>query len=138
MTSSQWIVTSRQRDRGILVVDDDETMRQGLVELLSDEGYRVVTAENGADALVELRRLPRFVPGLILLDMTMPVMNGQQFYAEKQQDPALTAIPLVVMSADRHLRQNAAAFGGAYLEKPARRQDILDVVERYVCKDVSS
>jgi CheY-like chemotaxis protein len=131
MASPQRVETSGRHDRGILIVDDDETMRQGLIELLSDEGYQVVAAENGVEGLVELRRLPRFRPRLILLDMTMPVMNGQQFYELKQEDPALKAIPVVVMSADRDLRQKAAAFGGAYLEKPARRQAILDAVERY-------
>jgi CheY-like chemotaxis protein len=125
------MTTPDQRDQVVLVVDDDDTIRHALADILSGEGYLVLTARNGEEALAELRRGSRRRPCLILLDMTMPVMNGQEFYEQKQLDPELMAIPVVIMSAERNLRQRAVSFGGAYLAKPARLAAILDTVERH-------
>ena len=115
----------------MLVVDDDPAIREALADLLGDEGYRVVTAMNGVEALDKLREPSQARPCVILLDLMMPLMNGHQFFAEQQQDKALASIPIVVISADGGVRQKAAAFGGEYLAKPVRIETVLEVVQRH-------
>jgi len=115
----------------ILIVDDDDDVRNTLGELLADEGYTVLTAVHGLDALAKLRRDGQPKPCLILLDLMMPVMTGAEFYAEQQRDPHLAPIPVVVISADGNVRQKAAACGGAYLAKPLRIETVLDAIERH-------
>jgi CheY-like chemotaxis protein len=123
------MVNQQLCERVVLVVDDDAAIRESLADLLGDEGYNVVTAMNGVDALQKLRARVR--PCVILLDLMMPVMNGQQFYIEQQQDPELASIPVVVISADGNVRQKAVPFGGEYLAKPVRIETVLTVVERH-------
>jgi CheY-like chemotaxis protein len=115
----------------ILVVDDDAGIRDSLAALLDDEGYRVVTANDGRDGLTKLRQLAGERPCIILLDLMMPVMNGPQFYAEQQRDPELASIPVVVISADANVRVKAQQFGGEYLAKPVRIEQVLDMVQRH-------
>jgi CheY-like chemotaxis protein len=118
-------------ERLILVVDDDAAIRESLADVLADEGYSVITATNGIDALEKLRAQGKARPCVILLDLMMPLMNGQQFYAEQQLDPLLASIPVVVISADSNVKQKAVPFGGEYLAKPVRVETVLDVVERF-------
>lgn len=117
-------------DRLILVVDDDPDIRDSLADVLKDEGYQVITAVDGRDALVKLRGGSP-APCLILLDLMMPVMSGPQFYAEKQRDPALAPIPVVIVSADGNIRQKASALGSEYIAKPVRIEQVLGVLERH-------
>ena len=81
----------------VLIVDDDEDIRDALKDLLEDEGYRVLTADNGRDALETLAG--GAAPRVILLDLMMPVMDGWQFRIEQKKDPLLAAIPVVVITA---------------------------------------
>jgi CheY-like chemotaxis protein len=118
-------------ERVVLVVDDDAAIRESLANVLGDEGYSVITAANGVDALAKLRAQVPSRPCVILLDLMMPVMNGQQFYAEQQLDPQLASIPVVVISADSNVKQKALHFGGEYLAKPVRVETVLGVVERH-------
>ena len=118
-------------ERVVLVVDDDPAIREALADLLGDEGYQVVTAMNGVEALDKLRAPLQRRPCVILLDLMMPYMNGHQFFAEQQQDAALASIPIVVVSADAAVRQKAASFGGGYLVKPVRIETVLEAVERH-------
>jgi two-component system, chemotaxis family, chemotaxis protein CheY len=115
----------------ILVVDDDEDIRCALGDTLEAEGYRVVLAEDGRDALEKLRGLPE-LPAMILLDLMMPNMDGLQFRAAQQGDPALSSIPVIVLSADSQVKQKAATLGVAgCMAKPVRITDLLKVVERF-------
>ena len=82
----------------VLVVDDNAEIREVLSELLSSEGYVVAAASNGQEALDSLRS-GHFRPKLILLDLTMPVMDGWEFCAESSKDPELRTIPIGVVSA---------------------------------------
>jgi CheY-like chemotaxis protein len=115
----------------VLVVEDDEATREAFALLLGCEGYRVHTAANGLHALEHLRAGER--PGLILLDLMMPVMDGFQLCARLKQDRALEGIPVVVCSAVGEARMRAGTLGAAdYLDKPVDPEALLDVVRR-VC-----
>jgi CheY-like chemotaxis protein len=82
----------------ILLVEDDEALRDVLAEVLADEGYHVECAANGREALESLARCA-CPPDLILLDLMMPVMDGWSFREAQQLDPRLARIPTVVLSA---------------------------------------
>lgn len=116
--------------RLVLVVDDDAAIRETMTAILADEGYAVVAAANGAEALDRLRASGAR-PCVILLDLMMPVMNGNQFFSEQQRDPELATIPVVLLSADPNVREKARAFGGDYLAKPVRIERVLDAIERH-------
>ena len=114
----------------ILVVDDDAVLCQFLTELLQDAGYSVVTAANGLEALNKLRQVvPQ--PCLILLDVTMPLMDGWTFREQQLQDPYLATIPVVYISATSHHRVQAAVSGAHHLLKPFVVQDLLQMVARF-------
>ena len=81
----------------ILVVDDNSDVLEVVGALLETEGYAVVTASNGADALEQLRA--GLTPALVILDLTMPVMDGWEFRDRQLQDPALRDIPTIIYSA---------------------------------------
>jgi len=96
-------------EKTILVVEDDDDVREALVAFLEGEGYDVVEAADGAQALRKLRSGPEFC--LIVLDLFMPVMNGWAFRAEQLRDPKLAPIPVLVISADAGTREKAADLG---------------------------
>jgi CheY-like chemotaxis protein len=96
----------------VLVVDDDPSIREVVVELLSLEGCLTLEARSGRTAL-DLLRARRIPPAVILLDLLMPDMDGWRFRAEQLTDPALSAIPVIVISAMRwdlvrHISRSAA------------------------------
>jgi CheY-like chemotaxis protein len=111
--------------RRVLVVDDDKDIRDTIVELLSDEGYEVVSARDGVEALKRLRERPT---DLVILDLMMPRMDGWQFRREQVADPHLAHIPVVVVSAYGH-RDDIEAE--AFVPKPCDLQALLDAVERH-------
>src|ERR1044071_1184503 len=76
----------------ILVVEDDSAIREVLTDVLESEGYQVLNAANGREAIQLLRSST--LPCLILLDLMMPVMNGWQFRDEQRQDPLLAPVPV--------------------------------------------
>jgi len=116
------------RTRRILLVEDDADVRGALAALLEGEGYQVVEAAHGGEALAHLRATTFC---LILLDLMMPVMNGWQFRAEQLKDPALAAVPVVVVTADNSVAEKAAEVGAAgYLLKPIDFSELLAHVER--------
>jgi two-component system chemotaxis response regulator CheY len=83
--------------RKILVVEDDQAIREVLTEVLRYEGFDAFGAANGREALSLLEG--REAPSLIILDLMMPVMNGWEFLDRIHQTPALAAIPVIVASA---------------------------------------
>jgi CheY-like chemotaxis protein len=115
------------------LIDDDEDMRTSLRHFLSDEGFQVHTARNGQDALARLREIED--PGLILLDLMMPVMDGNQFLVERSRDERLSRIPVVIMSAwTRDLKGQTLAVE-AIVAKPIRPEELVTIVERYCDRD---
>jgi CheY-like chemotaxis protein/predicted transcriptional regulator len=114
----------------IMIVDDDTTIRDELAELLREEGYGVVTAANGRDALTVLRAGER--PSVILLDLAMPIMDGRSFATELRKDPDLIELPVVLLSAQGNAREVAARVEAqACLVKPVPYVTLLDTVERF-------
>ena len=81
----------------VLVIEDDEVIRESMSELLELEGFEVVTACNGREALEAVRAGPR--PCAVLLDLFMPVMDGWQFLAAIEAERELADLPVTVVSA---------------------------------------
>lgn len=114
----------------ILVVDDDADTSAALVELLEDEGYSVKQAANGEEALELLHDGWR--PALILLDLTMPVLDGRGFLRAAAQEQDLAEIPVAIVTAaavlDRlpSIRNDAGLF-----LKPVDTERLLRIVRRY-------
>ena len=109
----------------ILVVEDDQEIRDFLALVLEGEGYAVRTAPNGAVALELIREAP---PQLILLDMRMPVMDGWTFVRAYRSQPGPHA-PIVVQTAARDAQQTAREVqADGYLGKPFDLKDLLAVV----------
>jgi two-component system, OmpR family, response regulator MprA len=114
---------TRQR---ILVADDDAVIREAVTEILEIEGYRVLTAADGLEALRLLRQDP---PALLILDMRMPGLNGWEVAAEMRS--LAIDVPILVMTAARDARAWAAEVAAsAYLAKPFELQALVDAVER--------
>lgn len=114
----------------ILIVEDDADVRDTLVEVLEDEGYRVATAADGIDALAYLQDAV-VLPRLILLDIMMPRMDGITFRAEQVKKANLARIPVAVVSADDQAGKNASLLRVAgFLRKPIKLVDLLALVER--------
>jgi CheY-like chemotaxis protein len=114
----------------ILVVDDDRDIRDSLVELLTDHGFPAIGAGNGVEAL-EILRTRASPPSLILLDLMMPVMNGREFRERQLESPALSAIPVIVISAYSDVEQQARALALDHLRKPLAMRPLIDAVRRH-------
>lgn len=112
--------------KGVLVVDDDQQMRETLSDLLSLEGYEVACAENGQHGLEVLRG--GFKPVVIILDLMMPVMNGLEFRMQQLADPALAEIPVVVLSAGT--LWGAEPSVDVFIKKPMGATELLQVIRR--------
>jgi two-component system response regulator PrrA len=113
-------------DRPILVVDDDPTILAAVSETLDLEGYSVITAINGAEALLAMERDP---PALVLLDMRMPVMDGWSFMRAVRSRGI--DLPVVVMTATADALRWAAEIGAqGVLAKPFDLEELIAAVER--------
>ena len=118
-------------DKGkrVLAVDDDEDYREGLTYLLDDLGYSVTAAADGREALQALKEDPR--PDVILVDLRMPGMNGEEFLEEQARDAELASIPFVVVSGARDVEEKALALGAAgALAKPFGLRNLLDSIDK--------
>lgn len=116
----------------ILVVEDDSDLRRSLAEVLEDEGCEVTCARDGQDALRQLAESA--APHAILLDLTMPGMDGWTFRSRQRSDPRLAAIPTVVISAAHASDAGAVAAlaPAAFLSKPFDVGSLIDALKR-VC-----
>jgi CheY-like chemotaxis protein len=115
--------------RCILLVDDEPDIRASLKDVLESEGYRVVAASNGREALDRLHDMPR--PCLILLDLMMPVMNGWEFAEALEADAGLSAIPIVIVTAFSREMERRKITTRDVLGKPVDLDRLSSVVKRF-------
>jgi CheY-like chemotaxis protein len=110
----------------VLVVEDEQDLREMMRDALELNGYTVVTAEHGKDALAKLSGIENLC--LVILDLLMPVMNGWDFLVNLRQHTGLALVPVVV-----HTSAAGQAPAGAtrVLQKPLRFEGLLSVVREY-------
>jgi CheY-like chemotaxis protein len=133
-------VSTSPESYAILVVDDEELIREVLEKELTQTGYRVISASEGQEALVKADTPslwgPKGIPDLIIADIMMPVMDGFEFCQRIKQDPRLKPIPFVFLSAKRETLDRARAFllgGQRFIVKPFTKRILLKAVnERLV------
>lgn len=114
--------------RLVAIVEDDVEFRNMLRELLEEEGYKVLALANGAEALEALRG--GVTPHVILLDVAMPVMDGFDFLRQRNEDPRLAAVPVVlVTNAKPHERPTVGVSD--VVRKPIDIDEILFAIKRY-------
>ena len=112
----------------VAIIEDDNEFRDMLRELLEEEQYRVVALSNGAEALEILRG--DTLPNVILLDVSMPVMDGFDFLRFRNDDPQLAAVPVVlVTNAKPHERPTIGV--NDVVRKPIDIDEILFAIKRY-------
>ncbi len=114
----------------ILVVEDDEQLRDAVCDVLKSEGYDTSCAGNGEQAL-QILRSDGARPTLVLLDLMMPIMSGWEVLDAVALDPALSAIPFVVMSATRN-QQGRLIRDRAFVAKPFRPEQLLKIIHDQV------
>jgi CheY-like chemotaxis protein len=115
----------------VIIVEDDELIRDSLLEVLEDNGYEAIGAGDGREALDKLAALDA-PPCLIVLDLMMPGMDGREFRRQQLTDPALKDIPVVVISAFRDLDEIAKELKpAAHFKKPLKLQDFLQIVQTH-------
>lgn len=117
----------RRTGRPVLIVDDNDDVREVLAFMVSTAGYRVETAADGCEALEKLRASN---PCVVVLDLMMPKMDGQSFRKAQLDDEAVRDIPVVCYSAAPDLRQTAEALGVSYVEKTGEIGELLQEIRR--------
>jgi len=112
----------------VLIVEDDEDLREMMAQLLTLEGFQTATVANGREALEYLHNASK--PDVILLDLMMPVMDGWEFRRQQQADPSIAPVPVIVLSAlDQGRASNLEAT--AFLKKPLDFDHLLTLVRAY-------
>jgi CheY-like chemotaxis protein len=112
----------------VMLVEDDDDIRETLTLLLEEEGYGVVGYRGGREALDGLRTGPR--PGAILLDLMMPDMDGHEFNRLLRADAALATVPVILITAAGMERVRREEFTEV-LRKPVRAEALLEVLARH-------
>lgn len=115
----------------ILVIEDDNDLREVLLEILRIGGYEARGAANGLEALESLSRDP--LPFVMLVDLVMPAMNGRKFIEHCNQDPRLRGIPRVVISAFADKLREIRAR--ERLSRPLGLRNIVGLVEKLTAKN---
>jgi CheY-like chemotaxis protein len=116
----------QNQSNAILVVEDDVRALDALTELLETSGYKVVQAQNGQEALEAAKCFPP--PSLILLDLSMPVMDGWEFMRQQRLQSSIAEIPVIVITA---LVSAVPAGAAALLTKPINVNRLMSFVQKY-------
>ena len=109
----------------VLIVEDERDLLDSLQEFFEDEGFAVQTATNGAEALSLLDADE--LPSVVLLDLMMPVLDGNELYARMRAEPRLAGIPVIVSTSD----PSRAPSGVLIMKKPVNLGSLLGVVESH-------
>jgi CheY-like chemotaxis protein len=112
--------------RRVLIVDDDDDIREALAELLRQEGFEVVEARDGHGAL---KMMTAPAPDVILLDLSMPNMDGWEFRDAMLKSNLLTQVPVIVMTAAQE-RVRAPIEATEIVNKPFVIEDLLAAIRR--------
>lgn len=113
----------------ILIVEDDDALRDTLAAIFAFEGHRAVEARNGVEALARVRA--HAMPALIILDLMLPVMDGRSFVVELERRGLRQNTRILILSADPEVHAKAARIGAdAALEKPFDIRHLLQEIER--------
>jgi CheY-like chemotaxis protein len=125
-------ITNRRHRGYLLLVEDDPGVREGLSEIISSEGYSVITCADGQLAMERLASGAE-LPRVIVLDFGMPHMDGWAFLAERKKDARLRDIPVVGMSASQHFidRRCPPDEIEEVLKKPFAVEDMLRSIEKH-------
>ena len=118
-----------QKSLSLLLIEDDPDIRELLAEFLNMYGHSLALAANGREGLSYLRQTEK-MPDVILLDLMMPVMNGEVFRKEQMNDERISHVPVIVLSADSqaHQRLESLCFN-KFLEKPIDLDRLLILVQ---------
>lgn len=115
----------------VLVVDDEIDLRDAICELLESAGHATMRASNGREALERLKKTTE-PTDVILLDLTMPVMDGREFRRAQLADAALALIPVVVITADGNAREKAGELAAqAVLRKPFLADELIGIMKKF-------
>jgi len=114
--------------RNVLLIEENIDAREAMTAFLEGEGYRVVGAADGREALLHLRTSLIFC--VVLLDIGMPVMDGWEFRAEQLREPATTSIPVVMVSLEGLLAQHDGV-PVAVFPKPVAWGHLLETVQQH-------
>lgn len=118
------------RAHEVLVVDDNDDVRDAFITLLTTHGYGAVGANSGVTALRQLR--DGFRPCVVLLDLRMPEMDGWTVWAKMHAEPGLASIPVVMLSGDPEQSRRAQALGMRnFMRKPIDAETLVATVARY-------
>jgi CheY-like chemotaxis protein len=123
------VANSATPERSVLVVDDDALFTDTLCRGLTAAGYLASAACNGVDAIDLMGR--RGLPDAVILDLSMPTMNGWEFLEELREDFELAEIPVVVLTG---LPKVSAPHADAVLRKPASLDQVLGLLEETIRK----
>jgi two-component system cell cycle response regulator DivK len=116
----------------ILVVEDDAIMQKMALKILRSRGFSCELAVTGREAVAKAAALH---PGLILMDLSLPEMNGWEATRALKADPALAGIPVVAVTAHAMVGDKETAIAAGCAEcvtKPYELEELIDVVERYI------
>jgi CheY-like chemotaxis protein len=116
-------------DATVMVVDDDIDIRETIQDLLEMRGFHVIGAGDGADAMAQLKHGAR--PRVILLDLMMPGLSGEEFRDQQLADAALASIPVVLLSGARGVDEAARRMHVESLPKPVELKELMETVGRF-------
>lgn len=116
----------------ILLIENEETLREVIIEFLEAEGFEAIHAENGKDGVKLARSLH---PDLILCDILMPHVDGYAVLAALQQQDVTAAIPFIFLTAkagEAAVQQGLELGADDYLEKPVRLASLLKTIAKHL------
>lgn len=140
MTSSNETIEAMKSDQGetasgqfcVLIVDDSATIRRSAESMLSNEGFQVITAENGFEAL---SKVTRHRPDIIFVDIMMPRLDGYQTTAIIKNNAEFRDTPIIMLTSKDGLFDKArgrVVGSDLYLTKPFTREELLGAVRQHV------
>jgi CheY-like chemotaxis protein len=119
----------------LLIVEDDDAIREELTEILAARGFHAYASANGAEA-VELANERGIKPSIVLLDLVMPVMDGVEFLERQDESPLLKDVPVVILTAQiGRVPKQMPPSVRAVLEKPIPLAELIAIIQ-HVCGSV--